>query len=165
MRQPTRAEQTNGLLFVSIPYGRLFHLAFPSFCHSSLYFVQSLKAPPPNPPLGVSLYVAGLSPERANKDGYSEWLPAGWIAALICSMQAAEWQQHMCWWQLLIGQTLMQHDLCYCTPAPWLQVYKTGLIHDENHHALLCLWPFGKCVFCVLFFEKKWKFEEHNVRT
>lgn len=41
----------------------------------------------------------------------------GWMAGLICSMQATGWQQHMCWWQPHTGQFLAQYNTFHCTPV------------------------------------------------
>lgn len=47
----------------------------------------------------------------------------GWMAGLICSMQATGWQQHMCWWQPHTGQFLAQYNTFHCTPVAYLGVY------------------------------------------
>lgn len=57
------------------------------------------------------------------------------MAALICSMWAMGWQQHMCWWQLHIGQTVALHNTSHCTPVPCLEVYRVWDNPQQNHDA------------------------------
>lgn len=57
----------------------------------------------------LSLHITGLSQGQANKDDHSEWLV--WMAALIDSVQAMGWQQHMCWWQPLFVDGLWHHTI------------------------------------------------------
>lgn len=40
-----------------------------------------------------------------------------WMAALICSVQVARWQWHMCWWQLRAEQTAPPYNALHCTPV------------------------------------------------
>lgn len=62
------------------------------------------------------------------------------MAALICSMQATGWQQHMCWWQPHTGQTLALYNTSHCTPVPpSLKSTRSGLIHDKNHAAVFSM--------------------------
>lgn len=90
----------------------------------------------------LSLYVTGLSLAWANKDDYSEWL-LGWMAALICSMQTAGWQQHMCWWQPHTGQTLAPYNTSHCTPVSHSEVYRGWTNPQQNHDARVSICRFS----------------------
>lgn len=70
----------------------------------SILFCSAVKACAPCYGVLCTLQV-WLGPGQTKMTLVNDWLP-GWMAVLICSMQATGWQQHMCWWQLHTGQAL-----------------------------------------------------------
>lgn len=122
-----------------------FHLVFPSFCHSSLYFVLPVRAPAPSHVFLCTLQVC-LWPGQT-KMTIVNGLLLGWMAALICSMQATGWQQHMCWWQPHTGQTLAPYNTSHCTPVPRLEGYKVWNNPQQNCDALLACVRFNLWCF------------------
>lgn len=107
----TRCTDKQSLVFSDSIWHRtdsFFHLLFSSFCHSSLYFVLLVSTQASSHIFLCTLQVCLWL--RQTKITIVNGLLHRWIAALICSVQATGWQQHMCWWQAHTGQTLAPYN-------------------------------------------------------
>lgn len=149
MWQPTHVAQTNGLLcsWFHMALHRLFLSFAVSFILSFfLVFCSACKSYCPPPPLmSFSVRYRSVSGPGQTKMTIVNGLLLGWMAALICSMQATGWQQHMCWWQPHTGQTLALYNTSHCTPVSHFEVRTNPRQNNDVLLACTCfnLWLFG----------------------
>lgn len=119
----TRSVHKQSPVFLS-PYGTaptfFFHLPFPSFCHSSLYFILPVRAPAPTLVSLCTLQVC-LWPRQTMMtivNGLAEWLP------LSAACRPRDGSSTCADDSLTLDRLWAPYNTSHCTPVPRLEVYK-----------------------------------------
>lgn len=126
------AAQTNSLLCSTIPYGTaptLFLSLFPSFCHSSLYFVLPVRAPAPSHVFLCTLQVC-LWPGQTKMTIVNGFLAEWLLLSAVCRPRDGS---STCADDSLTLDRLWRHTIpptVHLSPA--LRSTRSGLIHDKT---------------------------------
>lgn len=121
----TRSVHKQSPVFLS-PYGTaltFFHLAFPSFCHSSLYFILPVRAPAPTLVSLCTLQVC-LWPRQTMMtivNGLAEWL------LLSAARRPRDGSSTCADDSLTLDRLWAPYNTSHCTPVPCYrstEVYK-----------------------------------------